>query len=108
MGGLRRLSRLELVVMTLLQAAVNGDVVEVRRLVATGVNVDERDANGATALLLAAEHGKVEVIRALVELGCVLSGHRRLCAAGGSAHCDAAVADASGASNPVCPPASAH
>jgi hypothetical protein len=41
-------------------------------------------------------------------LGCVLSGHRRLCAAGGSAHCDAAVADASGASNPVCPPASAH
>jgi hypothetical protein len=69
MGGLRRLSRLELVVMTLLQAALNGDVVEVRRLVATGVNVDERDANGATALLLAAEHGKVEVMRALVQLG---------------------------------------
>jgi hypothetical protein len=42
------------------------------------------------------------------ELDCFLSCHRRLCAAGGSAHCDAAVADASGASNPVCPPASAH
>jgi hypothetical protein len=28
--------------------------------------------------------------------------------AGDAAHCDAAVADASGASNPVCPPASAH
>ena len=50
MGGLRRLSRLELVVMKLYQAALNGDVAEVRRFVATGVNVDERDANGRTAL----------------------------------------------------------
>ena len=40
-------------------------------MVATGVNVDERDANGATALYCAALYscnGHVEVMRALVEL----------------------------------------
>jgi ankyrin repeat protein len=68
MGGLRRLSRLDLVVMMLLQATKSGDVVEVQRLVATGVNVDERDANGATALHWASCNGHVDVMMALVEL----------------------------------------
>ena len=68
MGGLRRLERLELGVMTH-QAARSGDEAEVRRLVANGVNVDERDADGSTALHTATEHGHVEVMRALMELG---------------------------------------
>jgi ankyrin repeat protein len=40
-------------------AAKNGDVAEVRRLVASGVKVDERDADGWTALHLAAQQGHV-------------------------------------------------
>jgi ankyrin repeat protein len=53
---------------TLLQQ--NGDVTELRRLVANGRNVNERDADGVTALHLAAVNGNVEVLRVLVvELG---------------------------------------
>jgi hypothetical protein len=47
----------------LLQAAEDGDVAEVRRLVAMGVNVKERDADhGTTALHVAAEFGQVVAI----------------------------------------------
>jgi ankyrin repeat protein len=38
-------------------------------VVALGVNVEERDANGLMALHCAAEHGHVEVLRVLLELG---------------------------------------
>jgi hypothetical protein len=55
--------------MTLHQAALSGDVAEVRRLVASGVKVDERDEFGSTALHYAAFPGDVEVMRVLVELG---------------------------------------
>jgi ankyrin repeat protein len=55
---------------TLLEAALIGDVTEVRRLVvAMGVNLEKRNADGATALLYAAAKGHVEVLRVLVELG---------------------------------------
>jgi hypothetical protein len=55
---------------TLLQAAKVGDVAEVRKVVALGVNVDERDADGDTALHWAAGNGHVEVLQVLVvELG---------------------------------------
>jgi hypothetical protein len=40
--------------MTLHAAAANGNVAEMRRLVASGVNVDELNAHGHTALLHAA------------------------------------------------------
>jgi ankyrin repeat protein len=40
--------------MTLRDAARFGNVVEVRRLLAMGVNLDQRDENGVTALLWAA------------------------------------------------------
>jgi hypothetical protein len=55
--------------MPLQQAALNGDVVEMRRLVAAGAIVDERDADGDTALHCASMKGHVEAMRALVELG---------------------------------------
>jgi hypothetical protein len=55
--------------MTLLKAIYDDDVVEVRRLVAMGVNVDQRDENGATALHYASDKGQVEVIKVLVEHG---------------------------------------
>ena len=55
--------------MTLHQAATSGDVAEMRRLVANGRNVNERDANGDTAMHLAADYGHAEVLRVLVELG---------------------------------------
>ena len=57
--------------MTLLQqAAQRGNVAEIRRLVANGRNVNERDANGVAALHVAAANGSVEAMRVLVvELG---------------------------------------
>jgi ankyrin repeat protein len=55
--------------MELLQAALNGDVTEIRRLVANGRNVNERDADGDAALHYAALNGHVEAIKALVQLG---------------------------------------
>ena len=55
--------------MQLQQAALNGNVVEMRRLVAAGASVDERDADGDTALHCASMKGHVEAMRALVELG---------------------------------------
>ncbi len=55
--------------MTLHLAAWSGDVAEMRRLVAAGVDVDELDADGATALLWAAGIGHVEAIRVRLVLG---------------------------------------
>jgi hypothetical protein len=62
--------------MTLHKAALNGDVVKMRRLVAAGAIVDERDAekeakdaNGRTPLHTAAHNGQLEAIKLLVQLG---------------------------------------
>ena len=55
--------------MTLLQAIYDDDMVEVRRLLTIGVNVDERYENRDTALHCASAKGRVEVIKLLVEHG---------------------------------------
>jgi ankyrin repeat protein len=55
--------------MTLHKAALIGDVTEMRRLVAAGAIVDERDADGDAALHCASMEGHVEAMRALLELG---------------------------------------
>jgi ankyrin repeat protein len=52
---------------TLTQAARGGDVAELRRLAATGVNIEERDADGMTALHWAAFNGRMEAVKVLVQ-----------------------------------------
>jgi hypothetical protein len=56
-------------VMNLHDAAENGDVAEVRRLVAAGAEVEALGEHGARPLHVAAGYGHVEVMRVLVELG---------------------------------------
>ena len=53
----------------LYRAARNGDLAEVRRLVAAGADVDELGPTGMSPLQVAVVTGQVEMIRVLVELG---------------------------------------
>jgi hypothetical protein len=53
----------------LIDAAVSGDVTEVRRMVAAGADVNELNEYGNSALHLIALGGTVEMVKALVELG---------------------------------------
>ncbi len=53
----------------LLVAARNGDLATVKRLLAAGTPVDSPGAYGTTALSLAAQHGRIEVLRLLLEKG---------------------------------------
>jgi len=53
-------------------AAGAGNVAELRRLVAEGMDVDVQDGYGATALHWAADNNKVSAIHALVKLGAFL------------------------------------
>eukprot|EP00803_Ostreobium_quekettii_P010979 evm.model.scf_1222.2 EVM.evm.TU.scf_1222.2 scf_1222:10854-22054(-) len=53
----------------LLAAASEGDVAEVSRLLAAGVDVDSTDSRGNTPLVLAAASGHVSVLRVLLEAG---------------------------------------
>ncbi len=48
-------------------AAERGDAVHVRLLIATGVDLNERDKSGYTALMWAARNGDAEVAKALIE-----------------------------------------
>ena len=53
----------------LLDAANDGDVDAVRRLVKSGENVDARDGTGRTALLIAARANQAEAARILIDAG---------------------------------------
>jgi glutaminase len=50
-------------------AAVEGDIIEMRRLVASGINPNARDYNGRTALHLAASGDRLQVLQYLLQLG---------------------------------------
>ena len=53
-------------VMALCWAAYQGDLNEIRRLVASGVNLDEADYDGRTCIHLAASEGKADVVKFLI------------------------------------------
>jgi glutaminase len=50
-------------------AAAEGDIIEMRRLVASGLDPGARDYNGRTALHLAASQGRLSVVQYLLHLG---------------------------------------
>tara|TARA_R110002124_G_scaffold270207_4_gene438578 strand:- start:16752 stop:18407 length:1656 start_codon:yes stop_codon:yes gene_type:complete len=53
-------------------AAANGDLSELRRLIATGADISRSDYDGRTALHLAACEGQVEAAYLLIRAGCEL------------------------------------
>ena len=59
-------------VMALIAAAEDGNVSEVKRLVAQGADVDVRDAVAGRPLQRAAHFGHVEVVATLMQLGAVV------------------------------------
>lgn len=50
-------------------AAQSGDVAEIRRLAALGVDIDQRDSGGRTAIHIAAFASQDEALKALAEVG---------------------------------------
>lgn len=50
-------------------AARKGDAATVRALLGKGAGIDVRDANGATALLVATHHNQVDAARVLIQAG---------------------------------------
>ena len=57
---------------TLTQAAADGDVVEMRRIIASGETVNATRGDGATPLLLAALGAHAEACRVLLDAGAEL------------------------------------
>ena len=51
------------------EAVERGDIEAIRKLVASGADVNKLSADGCTPLHVAAEKGEVEVVRVLSELG---------------------------------------
>jgi ankyrin repeat protein len=53
----------------LIKAAENGDLPHLEELLAKGVNVDARNSNGWTPLIIASEMGHIDVVQALLAKG---------------------------------------
>ena len=51
------------------QAAVNGDVEQIRILISKGADINAKDEEGKTPLCLAVKSGKMEIVRVLAESG---------------------------------------
>lgn len=52
-----------------LAAAAKDDSVAVQKMLAQGIDIETRDANGRSALLLATHHNAIEVARVLIDAG---------------------------------------
>ena len=63
---------------TLCWAASEGDLLEIKRLVAAGYDLNESDYDGRTALHLACANGKIEVVNYLVNKGVNLFAEDRM------------------------------
>ena len=57
-------------------AAARGDAAEIKRLAATGGNLDTRDGQGRTPLMVAAFQRHIPAARALIEAGADLKSAR--------------------------------
>lgn len=57
----------------LFDAAINGQAVAVRALLEKGADVNAKDSDGATALILAAYYGYADVVKVLIEKGADLN-----------------------------------
>lgn len=60
-------------VMPLIEAAYEGNTVQVQSLIEEGVDVNEKDASGRTALMIAANRGHTYVVQLLLERGADIS-----------------------------------
>lgn len=54
---------------SIFKAAERGNVKVIRRMIANGVSVDQVDANGNTPLIIAAIHGKTDIMDELIRAG---------------------------------------
>lgn len=59
--------------MDIFTASLFGDLKTVQQHIAAGTNLDQKDAYGSTALIIAATFGKIEVANALIEGGADLN-----------------------------------
>lgn len=57
------------------QAAASGDLSLVQNKLSEDVNVDQRDAAGRTALMVAAENGRLQIVNLLLSKGADLNAH---------------------------------
>ncbi|PMY04066.1 ankyrin repeat domain-containing protein, partial [Pseudomonas sp. GW460-13] len=51
------------------EAAASGNAAQVTALLGQGASIDDRDAQGRTALLLATHHNRVQAARVLIDAG---------------------------------------
>lgn len=62
----------------LISAVKAGDAAKVQRLLASGAEPESRNVQGLTALMVAASHGHVEVIDALIACGAAVNTRARV------------------------------
>ena len=64
-----RKSKKEILLFPLSEAVINNDLVSFNNLITEGVEIDGLDYNGLTALYYAAQYGRLEMARVLIEKG---------------------------------------